>query len=159
MAGQEALNGVGDTMIIVGTGQMVSGLFDGVDGVAHRDTATGGLNHGQIIDLVADDSDLPGFDAGLLSDPRQTSPFVDIGRECFKEVDALVRTRVGDAFEVMQDHLAVQGRVDAICNRYHAAVLSDASYSQCCSQILRCHAPLIVDSDVVRPEPPSRVLA
>lgn len=57
LAGENVVDGVGDAVFTVAAGVAVGEVAHSGDGVAHRDSEASGLDHGDIVDLIADGGD------------------------------------------------------------------------------------------------------
>lgn len=81
------MDGVGDTVLIVGEGVVVGEFVEFGDGIAHCDTAGGVFDHGDVVDFIADGGDLVEGDIVLSGEPLEAGPLVDAFREDFEDVD------------------------------------------------------------------------
>ena len=80
---------MGNAVVVAVQGDVVGGLLEVVNGVAHGDGAACLTEHRQVVDLVADGDDFLRGDAVLAGDPVDAAPLVDAGGEDLQDMDGL----------------------------------------------------------------------
>lgn len=113
IACEDTVDGECDAILGVRGGDDVGGFADGGNGVAHRDSERSALDHGEIVDFIADGRDARTIDVVLDGEVADGGPLADLGIEDFEEVDGVVLgsglarvDRAGDGGEVLGDGFA-----------------------------------------------------
>ncbi len=108
------MDSVGDAVLVVGEGLAGGEGLDGVDGVAHGDAEAGVLDHGEVVDLVADGGDALQRDLVLAGDPADAGPLAGIPGEDLEDVELLAVQVAGvlggdDSAEVVHHGAVAEG--------------------------------------------------
>ncbi len=74
----------------LGSGELLGVTFDVFDGVAHGEAEGGGVEHGDIVDIVADGDDARGVETEAGAEVLDAVPFTDPGCEYFENLTVIV---------------------------------------------------------------------
>ena len=157
-ATKQVVDGVGDAVLVVGVGDVMSVLFGVINGVAHGDTAASGAEHGQVVHLVADGGDAIALDAATVGDPSKASPFVDASGENFEDVNRLGIIFALEGGKMVNPHAVAESLGQALRQFGHTGGRGDHADAKGVMQIIGRDVWLMVDLGAGEVEPPLGVV-